>query len=208
MKNRFFGGWGWWWTIWNAIKQNNNWRTEALCILPLNNCPLWKSCMLNCRCEHLMDVKVTVRWHCHVTLTNTQVCILSKFVSCKLICFLSVCLVGKSCTERTFHQEASWWYCFRETVADAVYVAFWDFCHGSSWGLLSGASWRGEQAAFTACLEMNNFYCIYAHLLCFALELNEHKFKFSQICSFCMILVQNPDMGWFRHVRRGLQTFG
>lgn len=89
-----------------------------------------------------MHVKLQMRasngcqGHCSVALprdfANAQVCILSKFVSCKLICFLSICLVGKSCTERTFHREASWWYCFREMVTDAGYVAFWDFCHGSS----------------------------------------------------------------------------
>jgi len=152
--------------------------------------------MLNCRCEHIVDVKVTARWHrwhSHATLTNAWVCILSKFVSCKLIGVLSVCLVGKSGTGRTFPLEASWKPCFRDTVAAAGCVTYWDFCLDSSRGPQGRDSWRGKRP-LRGCLEMNHFYCIYAHLLCFALELNEHRFKFSQICSFCMILVQQQDI--------------
>lgn len=82
-----------------------------------------------------MDVKVTVWWHCwhcHATLTNTRVSVPSKCVSCELICFLSVCLVGKSCAGRIFLLEVSWKDCFSEIVTHTGCVAYGDSCHGSS----------------------------------------------------------------------------
>lgn len=148
-------------------------------------------------------------WHWDTTLTNALVCMLSKFFSCKLICFLLVCFMGKSCTEKTFQLEVGWCCCRTPApgsrISASVVIAPEGFRAEPAEGT-RGLAGRFGNESFPSHVRS----CALVH--CSALGLSEQEFKLSQFCSFCRISAQSPCSStvWISQVQaeKGLQTCG